>query len=142
MGDYKEYLNKNGMKSTKQRNLLLTILKNSENPQTAENIYLLMKKNDSLVNLSTVYRILEKFTAKAITVKTSFFNEKSVYGLKPVAHRHQLICLRCKKVIFLKNCPLYDFEKEVEQDTQFSVVSHRLELYGYCRECQKIIAGS
>ena len=35
---------------------------------------------------------------------------------------------------------LEKFEKDVERETDFSVVNHRLELYGYCRQCQKIIA--
>ena len=67
--NYREYLNKYGMKSTKQRNLLLNILKNIETPQTAENLYLKAKEHDVLINLSTVYRILEKFTEKKITIK-------------------------------------------------------------------------
>ena len=138
--NYREYLNKYGMKSTKQRNLLLNILKNIETPQTAENLYLKAKEHDVLINLSTVYRILEKFTEKKITIKTSFLDDKCVYSLVPKTHQHQLICLRCKKVVLLKNCPLEKFEKDVERETDFSVVNHRLELYGYCRQCQKIIA--
>ncbi|WP_196591687.1 Fur family transcriptional regulator [Pectinatus frisingensis] len=140
--NYKEYLNKYGMKSTKQRNLLLNILKNIKIPHTAEQIYLKARKSDALVNLSTVYRILEKFTEKKITLRTSFMDEKCVYSLFPTTHQHQLICLRCKKVILIGGCPLKEFEKTVEKQTDFSIVNHRLELYGYCRDCQKIIAAN
>nr|WP_231038611.1 Fur family transcriptional regulator [Pectinatus haikarae] len=128
------------MKSTKQRNLLLSILAKIQTPQTAEKLYLQAIKSDSSINLSTVYRVLEKFTEKNITIRTSFLDDKSVYSLYPKTHQHQLICMRCKKIVLLEHCPLEDFEKSVEESTHFSVVNHRLELYGYCRQCQKIIA--
>ncbi|MBB5336079.1 Fur family transcriptional regulator [Pectinatus brassicae] len=137
--DYKKYLNKYGIKSTKQRNLLLNILKDSMAAQSAENIYLEAKKSDKIINLSTVYRILEKFTEKNIITKTVMNDKMAAYSLTPQLHQHQLICLRCKKMILLDECPLHEFEKNVEKTTEFSVTDHRLELYGYCRECQKII---
>lgn len=137
---YKKYLNERGMKSTKQRNLILSVLKKLKTPQTAEKLYLQARKKDALINLSTVYRILEKFTEKKITLRNCFLDDKSVYSLYPKAHQHQLICLRCKKIIILKHCPLEDYERSVAEKTDFSLVNHRLELYGYCRDCQKIIA--
>ncbi len=137
---YKEYLNEHGIKSTKQRNLLLTLLHEVETFVTAEELYLTAKQADDTISLSTIYRILELFNKKNIVKKTTLLEDaKAVFELKPIEHRHHLICLGCKKVIDIGHCPLDSFEKKLEATTDFSIVDHKLELYGYCKECKKNI---
>ncbi|MDD4319939.1 MAG: Fur family transcriptional regulator [Acidaminococcaceae bacterium] len=138
--DYKEYLKEHGLKSTKQRNLLLTLLHEASTFATAEDLYFKAKQADDTISLSTIYRILELFNKKNIINKTTLLEEaKAVFELKPIAHRHHLICLGCKKIIDIDHCPLESFEKKLEATTDFSIVDHKLELYGYCKECKNNI---
>jgi Fur family ferric uptake transcriptional regulator len=135
--DNKEYLHQHGMKSTKQRNLIFNILKQAENIMTAEDIYLELRKVDYLVNLSTVYRILDLFIDKGIALKSNLpENNKCVFELNRFEHKHHLICLRCKKVICIDDCPLTEFEQHLEEQTDFNIINHKLEIYGYCNNCK------
>ena len=136
--DYKQYLNEHGIKSTKQRNLLLTILHETGSLLTAEALYFKAKKADDTISLSTIYRILELFNKKNIIQRTTLReDDKAVFELNNIVHRHHLICLGCNKIIDIEQCPLSGFEKDIEETTDFSIVDHKLELYGYCKECRK-----
>ena len=69
-----------------------------------------------------------------------------VYELKHPGHVHYAVCLDCHKRIPLEHCPLHmsgvhahssGEENHSDDETDgFAVVSHKIELYGYCKECQ------
>jgi len=54
-----DILAKIGCKNTKSRKAVIEVLENAENPLSAEDIFLCIKKQGSSVNLSTVYRTLD-----------------------------------------------------------------------------------
>jgi len=137
--NYKKYLNEHSIKSTKQRNLLLALLHETDSFVTAEDLYFKAKQADDTISLSTIYRILELFNKKNIVQKTTLLeDDKAVFELNHIDHHHHhLICLGCKKVIDIGQCPLGSFEKDIEATTDFSIVDHKLEIYGYCKDCKK-----
>jgi len=48
-----------------------------------------------------------------------------------------VICMGCKKMLTIEHCPLENFEKALEKETDFVIAGHKLDVYGYCSECQK-----
>lgn len=136
--DVKEILRKNEIKCTSQREIVLNILIQSKTPLTAEQIYIYSKEANNLINLSTVYRVLELLLSKDIIKKLSFTDEGSnVYEIKDEKHRHYLICMGCKKIIPVCGCPIEEYEKNLNESSDFKILGHSLELYGYCTECSK-----
>lgn len=134
---YEERLKKNGLKSTKGRKAILDILTNSEQPMAAEEIYLALKDKKININLSTVYRTLESLENIDLITKISIMDDdRMLFEYNQMGHRHYLVCLNCKKIITIHNCPLGTYEKELETKTDFSILGHKLYLYGYCKECQ------
>jgi Fur family ferric uptake transcriptional regulator len=138
MTDSKMLFSDKGLKNTKNRQLVLGVLREAELPLTAEDIYLCLKEVDATLSLSTVYRILDIFVEKELALKAGVAKDNAaMYELNDSSHKHHLVCLNCKKIQRVYNCPLEDFEKNVAKETDFSITGHRLELYGYCPECQK-----
>lgn len=136
--DIREFLNKKGIKNTKQRILIFDLLHSTKTLVTAEDIYLKIINVDNSISLSTVYRILDIFVDKGIALKSNMLGtDKCVFEINHFEHKHHLICLKCKKVIYLKDCPLTEFEEHVENETKFNITGHNLELYGYCPECKE-----
>jgi len=126
------------IKNTKQRDLVLTFLKEQSLPLTAEEIYLAFLSEDSPMNLSTVYRTLEVFTAKGIVLKSMLSDEhKAKYEMNHQEHKHHLICFQCKKVEVIKGCPLEAYEAYLREQTHYKIVSHKLEIIGCCPECSE-----
>ncbi|MDP4108923.1 MAG: transcriptional repressor [Bacillota bacterium] len=124
-----------GIKRTKQREQVFSILTKSDGPLSAMDICSLTQKDGNAVWLSTVYRILELFTQKALVVKTSMQqNDMAVYELNRHDHKHYAVCVGCNKIIPIENCPIERFIPEIS-DSGFHVLGHKMELFGYCREC-------
>lgn len=128
-----------GLKKTKQREEVFQILALAKEPLSAQEIYqrlLTHAGGGSAYAISTVYRILAAFEEKNLVSKSTLPGaENAVYELNR-GHRHYALCLGCHKLIPLEHCP---FEQRMLPDmcnSDFTVTGHRLELYGYCKDCK------
>lgn len=133
-----ERLRRSGLKCTPRRKDVLRILEQNSQPVTAERIFMALKEEGTGISLSTVYRILEALAEKGLVLKiSSAESDGALFVLNRRVHRHYMVCLGCHKMLPVDECPLGDLEKKLERETGFAVTGHRLEIYGYCRECQK-----
>ena len=130
-------LRENGLKITKARTRILEILKESCHPLAAEEIFLGVKSEAEKMNLSTVYRTLETLEETGLITKLGLVDDKKLYEYHGMGHRHYLVCLGCRQIITIENCPLHEYEKQLEKDTEFAITGHKLYLYGYCKECAR-----
>lgn len=126
-----------GIKRTKQRECVYSILKEAKKPVSAVEIYEEIEKRGVITPfaLSTVYRILSTFVEYGLISKNTIFDqETAVYELNGQTHKHYAVCMGCHKMVALDECPLHGFEPKIS-DEKFQVVGHKVELYGYCQEC-------
>ena len=147
-----------GIKWTKQRKRVYQILKDATEPLSAAQIYARMEEwEQEQYAVSTIYRILAAFEENCLVDKTTWMGEGTVvYELKRSDHVHYAVCLECHRRIPLEHCPLHmagvhihagdnistekhshgeKMSDELETD-DFTVVSHKIELYGYCKDCK------
>ncbi len=125
-----------GIKRTKQRESVLAILEQAEKPLSATDICSKMGKGGDTAWLSTVYRILETFLKNDIIIKTTIMNsDMAVYELNRYQHKHYAVCVNCRKVITMDNCPMESFIPKLE-DNDFFVMGHNLEIFGLCKNCK------
>lgn len=124
-----------GIKKTKQREEIYRILEEAEKPLTAIEIY--EKIEGGRYAISTVYRVLQTFEeAKVIHKSTLLGEETAVYELDRGGHNHYAICLACHKTVPLAFCPFEHMTMQSEVDG-FTITNHKIELYGYCKDCEK-----
>lgn len=138
-GGYHEILAAKGIKATKQRMAVIEELFSSDVPLTADDIYLhIHDLGDENLSLSTVYRILDTLSKKEIVAKTGLIDGgKALYQIVSGVHRHNLICIKCHRMMSIGDCPLSDFEKSLEDSTGFRISGHKMEIYGVCPECRQ-----
>ncbi len=134
---YKEIFRKNNIKATKQREVVLDILMNASVPLTADEIYVKQMEGESNISLSTIYRILDVFVSKCLVQKSNISDNKAIFEVIGMGHKHHLICLACGKIIALDHCPMGEYEKSLEKETQFEITSHKLAFFGYCPMCKQ-----
>jgi Fur family ferric uptake transcriptional regulator len=131
-----EILDKDQLRKTKSRKLILKILKDSA-PKTAEEIFFLVRAQNERTSLSTIYRTCETLMQKGIISKSNLIDDgKTRYEYCFMEHRHHAICMDCHKIIPVDDCPFGDFDKLMESKLDFDVKSHKLEIYGYCHDCR------
>lgn len=139
-----------GIKWTKQRKDVFHVLNSATEPMSAAQIYTQILKNEPDVNyaVSTIYRILAAFEEQGFVEKTTFMGDDTVmYEWNKHEHTHYAVCLNCHKKVPVHVCPLEHFDHhdmmgrspwaEIAKSDDFVVTAHKLELYGYCKECEK-----
>ena len=134
--DIKTLFNKEGLRFTTQRQHVLEILSSQHTPLTAEDIFIKYHQQDESVSLSTIYRVLELFCSKELIIKSHLTDENKAFYTIKNGHTHYLVCVNCKKVIEIEDCPVKLYEDTMQKMTDFKISGHKLEFYGLCPVCQ------
>ncbi len=130
-----------GIKRTKHRKSVYSVLEKSASPLSAPEIFSQVQSEDASVWLSTVYRILDCFVSEGLVVKTTVMDSSmAFYELNREKHRHYAVCVNCRKVIELVNCPMEKFVPEIAE-SDFRVLGHKVEISGYCKDCDTKMSG-
>ena len=135
--NYEDKFVESGLKKTKSRKAILDILTKSSQPISAEQIFTMLKDDHIVIDISTVYRTLEAFVNIELVKKINLMDDdRMLFEYNNLDHHHYLICIGCRKIITIQSCPLGAYEEELQSKTDFSILGHKLYLYGYCSECQ------
>ena len=120
---------------TGPRRALLTILIAEHGPFTAEELHQRMEKG--MCDLVTVYRCLTTMEELNIVRRCDFGDGAYRYEFNTGEHHHHhVICRSCHSVETLDVCVADSLERIVRQ-MGYANVTHTLELFGICAECQK-----
>lgn len=124
------------MNYSKQREIILnTLSKNAIHP-TAEALLEFLKRDDSNVGMTTLYRNLNQLADAGLI--------KKIDGLEPSAHfdhntfeHYHFICEKCKKVYDIPSSVAPDLVKNTTEATGFDITSHDIVFHGICSECKR-----
>jgi len=134
----REYLRRRGLKVTHQREEIAEIFLDSPHHLSAEELYQQIRESHPQVGLSTVYRTLNLLVQAGLASRREFGDGIARY--EPVAenkHHDHFICVRCGAIIEFANQKIEELQSEVAQQNNFTVLRHKLELYGYCEKCRR-----
>jgi len=120
---------------SKQREEVLEVLKNSYNHPTAEEIYLILKSNNSKSSRSTVYRNLNLLQKENIIKKIPMSDGPERYDYFKKPHNH-IICANCGKVVDFN----FDFSSRqiidaIKEDTNMDTNLRSITVEGICSSC-------
>lgn len=134
--DFSKILKSLNLKVTPKRLALLNILMNESAYLSPEEIWKQMKNQFRKIGLPTVYRNLEELSEKTIISKVTHPNRQLYYYFCPNrAHHHHFVCLSCRNVEDINFCALDELQKEVKRKLNGKIISHILQVNGYCRNC-------
>jgi Fe2+ or Zn2+ uptake regulation protein len=114
---------------------LLTILIAEHGPFTAEELHQRMEKG--MCDLVTVYRCLTTMEELNIVRRCDFGDGAYRYEFNTGEHHHHhVICRSCHSVETLDVCVADSLER-IARQMGYANVTHTLELFGVCADCQK-----
>jgi len=126
-----------GLKATGQRLLILEIIRQGRGHLDANEIFRRALARMPRLNLSTVYRNLQKLKEQGLIEEYHFDEKHHHYEMKLVNEHHHLICLGCGHIIeFSYNLAKYATENVAEAE-KFLVTKSEVHMAGYCPDCQK-----
>ncbi len=119
---------------TKQKRVILEVLKNTKSHPTADWVYDKVKKKIPNISLGTVYRNLNILKGQGEIIELSYGKGFSRFDGNASRHYH-FTCEHCGRILDVDPPADLDIEKELTMQMGVKVNSHRLELYGSCPDC-------
>ena len=135
---FKDFLLSQGLKSTRQRQLILEEFLRAGSHLSTEDLYLRLRSRYPHIGYATVHRTLKLFAECGIAEQRHFGDGQARYEASDHDEHHDhLICLACGKIVEFEDKRIEQLQDEVAGEHGFSIERHRLELYGLCRDCRK-----
>lgn len=123
-----------GMRHTRQRSLVASVLDATDQWLTAQQVHHRLVERGQPVGLATVYRTLTAM-AEAGEIDAIHTMEWS-YRRCSREHHHHLTCRRCGRTVEVAAPPLEDWANQVAAANGYSDIGHVIELSGVCPSCQ------
>ncbi len=117
---------------TKQRKLILDIIKSSSGHMTAEEIYAKAKQVIPSIAIGTVYRNLGLMAEAGEIRRLAIPDKPDKYDKSSKPHEH-LICQKCGEISDLFVSSMHEFLK---QQTGIEITGYDLNLRYICDKCQ------
>ena len=95
--NFREILQKKGLKVTPQRVVIFEAIMQLENHPTAENILAFIKENHPNISVGTVYKVLDAFVESDLLKKVK--TEKDIMRYDPnLSNHHHLYCSETERI--------------------------------------------
>ena len=125
-------------KITGPRKAILEILRKRLHPMTNKEILAALPKGRC--DLATVYRSMHLLEEIGMVKQFDFGDGAARFELiheGDDSHHHHLVCTRCAEVVEIAECVLDGLEKDIAVKNGFTDVTHKLEFFGLCPDCQR-----
>ncbi|HWT73560.1 MAG TPA: transcriptional repressor [Mobilitalea sp.] len=125
-------------RNTKQKQIILTILKEADRPLSINEIYTQIIIQLPRIAKSTIYRNIDSLLSQDLIDKYHLNDSEVFYRIKATKneHKHFVICDDCKKVFHLPLCPIHELENAMEEEG-FIIKEHQIQISGICKTCAK-----
>ena len=131
------HLREDGRRLTPQRVAVIRILAASDEHLSVQQIYERVQDEFPTTSLATIYKTVTLLKEMGEVLELGFSDDSNRYdGNKPYPHPH-LICIKCKNIVDPQVATLNELHREVAQSTSYQIVSHRLDFFGVCPQCQE-----
>lgn len=93
------------------------------------------KNREKQISQTTIYRAINNLTELNLIKPVNLNDGHTRYeSIEKTNHHHHFICLECKELYPLEDCPFELIEKNLPEN--FQVKFHNFEIFGLCDKCQ------
>ena len=134
----KDRLRQGSRKITGPRAFILEILRRYPHPLPIKEIFRQIPTGEC--DLATVYRAMHLLQSMGMVKRFDFGDGSARFELIAEGddgHHHHLICTRCGEVVKIEECFLGEIERKIASKNGFTAVTHKLEFFGLCPDCQR-----
>ncbi len=134
---FSQYLRKNGMLYSKQREQTLDVFLKTEKHLTINDLYELVRRKHPQIGLATVYRTMKVICDAGLARETDFGGNIRRFEHK-YKHQHHdhLVCLKCGRIIEVISPAIEKLQENLTRKHRFKAVRHRMEIFGLCKTCK------
>lgn len=126
-----------GLRSTRQRDIILDIFLSTHQHVSVEELYLKIKSSNPGIGQATVYRTLKLFAEAGLAREVLLHDGQTRYEHVVAGEHHDhLVCTGCNAIIEFEDETIEKLQKEIAARHGFLIKSHKLEMYGLCANCK------
>ncbi len=133
-------LREKGHRLTPQREMILSVICESEAHLSADEILKRVRKRYPYINKSAVYRTLDLLARLNFVNPTDFGQGRVEYEVHQHPHHHHLLCRNCHQMVEVDERLFIPLEKALRRDYGFYADLDHFAIFGLCRKCQKSAA--
>ena len=132
-------LHAQGGRMTSQRRLILQTLERLSGHPTAEQLFQIVRRQDSSLSLSTIYRTLRWLQEEDLVSTRLFDEERRQERFDPAfpSEHHHFMCTACKSVIEFDTQLIDSIKVQFERQSGAQVQVGSIVLYGLCARCRE-----
>jgi len=136
---YLEYLGRNGLKSTVQRDIIIGEFFKTRGHVSVEQLHTALRGIHSSIGLATVYRTLKILADAGLAHERRFNDGFTRYECcaPDDNHHDHIVCLSCGLVQEFENDEIEELQRNVAANHNFRMLKHKLEIYGLCEACDE-----
>ena len=135
---FQDFIAEKGLKSTRQRDIILEAFLASDRHLSIEELYLHLRDAHPTIGYATVYRTLKLFAESGIAREFQFGDGQTRYEhVSEGEHHDHLVCVRCGAIAEFTNDAVEVIQNEIAASHGFLIKYHKMELYGLCAACQR-----
>jgi Fur family ferric uptake transcriptional regulator len=132
-----EFAATKGLRSTRQRDIILDIFLSTRQHVSVEDLYLKVKSSNPGIGQATVYRTLKLFAEAGLAREIHLHDGQTRYEhVLAGEHHDHLVCTGCNAIIEFENETIEKLQDEIAARHGFMIRSHKLEIYGLCATCR------
>lgn len=130
-----------GCRITQQRRAILQALYALDGHASAERIHERVIEYQPGVDLSTVYRTLERLRDLRVLSETDLGRGCAEYEIVTDQPHHHLVCQHCGRVIEVDHRCLDSTADMIRQEFDFEPILDHLAIFGVCEDCHSVAPG-
>ena len=134
-----------GLRLTRQRLLIFSILETAQTHLNAKQILELAQKFEPGIDQVTIYRNLSVLKSMGVVDELDLLHLQGgqhYYEARQVKAHSHVACLGCGNVFEFYTPAMKQIDRELEKECGFSASFTRIEIGGYCADCQKKAAAN
>lgn len=127
-----------GLRSTRQRDIILDIFLSTHQHVSVEELYLKIKASHPGIGNATVYRTLKLFVEAGLAREILLHDGQTRYEhIVAGEHHDHLVCTACNSIIEFEDETIEKLQDEIAARHGFLIKNHKMEIYGFCADCRK-----
>ena len=137
--ELKTVLQKNGMKYTEQRAIILELFLTIEDHLSADQLFEIVKNKypQHNIGIATIYRTLNFLEEVSIISSISFGKDGKLYERNDKdKHHDHIICTNCGKIVEFLDLEIEKKQEKIALLNGFNITDHTMQIFGICKNCQ------
>ncbi len=125
------------MRASSVDQIIIETLSKEHAHLTSAQVYEKIRERLPAVNLSTVYRALERLVTSGSVSVSDMGTGSAVYEILADGRHHHLVCQKCGQVLTIEDNEVRELFSKIQENNHFHVLTNHLILFGICAACQK-----